>query len=344
MPIKKNTWEVRGPAERITSGAGMQCAVSVLPDGRALYANLTWVANIFTLAARPDEGIVSGSPVPVTKDVTAKFSPGLSRDGSKLVYAAIRGLRNQVGEVRLLNLAIGEEKILPMRTSQLSLVPRISPDGTVLSYREREGERSRSFIVSGEEASPREVCDSCTILGFFSDPNLALVREKGEQLLRLNIATGEKTPVLEASVGSISSPALSPDDRWIAFILNKPDGRVAMFIAPVAGDTAAAPVSEKDWVLLFEDEHYLGSPAWSPGGNYLFYLSERDGACSVWTQKLESRSKRPDGAIRVIFRPQGRIGLNFPRGNGTVAVARDKLALWTGEGTGNIYLATPKKE
>jgi Tol biopolymer transport system component len=178
------------------------------------------------------------------------------------------------------------------------------------------------------------------ILGFYADPNFALIQEKSGLLMRYSIATGEKTAVLEAGAGKFSEPALSPDDRWLAFVLNKPDGRAAMYIAPVAG----GPAPERDWILLFNEERYLGSPAWSPDGTYLYYLSERKGTCSVWAQKLDAKSKRPHGPSRVVFRPQDRIDLNFPPGNGTVAVAKDKLALWVGEGTGNIYLASPKKK
>jgi len=340
VPIEKETWKVSGPAERITSGAGMQVPAAVLADGRVLYANLNWVMNICTLAARPDQGVVSGNPVPVSKDVMAKFSPSLSRDGLKLAYAAFSGFRDQGGEVRLTDLATGEVKVYPIRGAQLGLVPRISPDGSVLSYRERAGGQSRAFVVSGQAASPREVCDSCVILGFYADPNFALVWENGEQYLRMNISTGQKTPVLAAGAGKISSPALSPDDRWVAFVLDKPDGRVAMYIAPIGG----VPAPETDWVLLFDEKSYLGSPAWSPDGTYLYYLSQREGPCLVWAQKLDPKSKKPDGASRVAFRPPGRLNLNLPQGNGTVAVGRDKLALYASEGTGNIYMATPKKK
>jgi hypothetical protein len=36
--------------------------------------------------------------------------------------------------------------------------------------------------------------------------------------------------------------------------------------------------------------------------------------------------------------------MNIPKGNATVAAARDKLAIWMGEGSGNIYMAAPKKK
>ena len=339
--IDRNGWKVSGPAEQITSGAGVQFGSSVLKDGRLIYGNVNWFTNIWTLEAKPDLGQISGKPVPVARDVMAKFHPSLSRDGSKLAYVAFGGFQRTHFEIRLKDLVTGEEKLFPVRANQFGQMPRISPDGNVLSYRDIVDGKRKTFLVTGQAAAGREVCDSCLILGFFAVPNIALIREKSERLLRFDIATGEKTPVLEARSGKIIDPALSPDDRWIAFVLGKPDGRAAMCIAPLA----LSPAPEKEWILLFEDNHYLGSPAWSADGNSLYYLSERDGFCCVWVQRLLPKSKKPEGDARGIYHAhQARFGLNFPMGNGSLAVANNKLALWMSEATGNIYMAIPKKK
>jgi hypothetical protein len=85
---------------------------------------------------------------------------------------------------------------------------------------------------------------------------------------------------------------------------------------------------EKDWILLFEDDHYLGSPGWSSDGNCLYYLSERDGFCCIWMQRLDPQSKKPAGDAQGVYHAhQSRFKLNFPPGNGTLAVAKDKLAI-----------------
>ena len=159
--------------------------------------------------------------------------------------------------------------------------------------------------------------------------------------IRDSLSTGQTTPVLKAAEGRIAEPALSPDDRWIAFILGKAGGRADLVLAPLA----SGPSAEKDRIVLFDEDRYLGSPAWSPNGRMLFYLSERDGVCKVWCQPLDGLTKRPAGPSRIVFDPRPyEIDLNMPRGNATVSVGQGRLAIWASAGTGNIYLAAPKKK
>ena len=342
VKIDEKNWKVSGPAERITSGAGMQYWASALADGRLVYNSLAWNTSIWTMDAKPDQGLISGEPVLVSDDAMAKFKPALSRDGSRLVYSASAGLQTSRCEVRLKDLVKGEEKVFPVPVAQINVNPRINSDGTVISYQVVSGGKSKSFLISEEDPSGHEICEDCEIAALYDDPSLALIQESGTRLARYDVHTGEKTLVLESSGGEIMEPALSPDDRWLAFVLGKPDGRVAMCIAPLDG--RSVPAAEPDWVVLFEQGQYLGSPAWSPEGTFLYYLSESEGPCSIWALKLDPKTKRPVGDSRVVFRPGKRFNLNVPRGNGTVGVGRDKLAVWGGKGTGNVYMAAPKKK
>jgi len=138
----------------------MQFHASAQQGGSIIYHNLIWVSNIWTLEASPNLGLVRGEPIPVTKDLIVKLSPNLSRDGSRLAYSTFSGLKRAHSEVRLKELASGEERIIPMRTVQIGNSPMLSPDGSVLSYRDVVEGELRAFIVSGQDTIGRKVCDS----------------------------------------------------------------------------------------------------------------------------------------------------------------------------------------
>ena len=136
-----------------------------------------------------------------------------------------------------------------MSTAQINLNPRISPDGAVISFRRFIDGKARTFIITDEDTAGREICDGCAVLAFYADPNFAVIRGNDGRLARYNLATAEKTILLESRSGEIMEPALSPDERWLAFVLGKPDGRVAMCIARLDGVSTVTP--EEDWIVLF---------------------------------------------------------------------------------------------
>jgi serine/threonine protein kinase len=163
----------------------------------------------------------------------------------------------------------------------------------------------------------------------------------GRRGMKLNEALGYAVQVADG-LAKAHAAGIVHRDLKTTNIMVTDEGRVAMGIAPLQGGSVSVP--EKDWIVFIEQDQYLSSPAWSPDGALLYYLSESDGPCSVRVQKLDPRTKKPIGDGQTIFRsPQTRFNLNRPRGDGAVAVARDRLAIWMGEGTGNIYMTAPKK-
>ena len=158
-------------------------------------------------------------------------------------------------------------------------------------------------------------------------------------IVRQNLVTGNRTAVLDSGTNRLLSASLSHDDRWLAIAVGRPDGKAAIYVVPVRD----RPVPEKEWVLICEDDHYLSSPKWSPNGKLLYYLSERSGECRIWAQPFDPAGGKPLGAVFTVFRPNStRLSMNTPAGNGALGIAPGRLIFYMAEGSGNIYMATPK--
>jgi len=168
---------------------------------------------------------------------------------------------------------------------------------------------------------------------------LALVQTSPDTLEKMNIRTGERTQVLTVEKRSISDASLSPDGKWAAYLTAEPDGRAAIWVAPISEVAGFG----KQRILIIEDDRYLSPPHWSPNGHYLYFLSQKNDRWSIHAQKLDPQTKEPVGeAHEVYFSPETKLHLNFPIGNGMIGVAEDKIVFHACEMSGNIFLARPK--
>jgi Tol biopolymer transport system component/tRNA A-37 threonylcarbamoyl transferase component Bud32 len=338
VKLDSKTFRVSGASERLTSGAGTHYLASVSLDGRVVFTNMAWTANVWGLAADPDRRAVTGSPVPLTKDTMAKFSPSVSRDGTKVAFEVFGGLQSHRDEVRLMDLATGWERSFPSRGVPF-MFPCLSPDGSVLAYSDRLSDGYHTFVVDGEETSGRELCARCQIRAITSDSRRAVVAEDSTTLSWIDLSSGRKSALLKVGQGTVGECSLSPDDSWLAFVFLRPDGSPAILVVPLRD----GPASEEDGRLVFESKRYLGSPQWSPDGRTLYFLSEHDGHGCVWGMPLDAVTKRPDGGLFALYHDHDPgHPLNLPMGDGTLGIAKDKLILYMSTLAGNIYMATPR--
>jgi serine/threonine protein kinase/dipeptidyl aminopeptidase/acylaminoacyl peptidase len=331
---------VRGPAEAITTGPGMKLFPTVMPDGRIFYSDMTVAMNAWSVAGRTNDGEVSGDPRKLTRDVMQNFNPSVSRDGSRAVFTAFGGAQTAKYELRLVDLRTGEEAKIPLQGRSIWEFPRLSPDGSLLAYRDIIEGITKTFIVAPGAAAARPLCENCSILGFFPDNEFALVQIIRSELEKRNLRTGETSVVLASPSDFVSDSSVSPDGNWIAWLAALPDGRAAIRITPVE----APPAGAERTITVAEADYFLGNPDWSPNGRWLYYLSEKNGRASIFAREVDPRTKRPAGAEREVFlSTESGLNLNYPKGHGTIGVAADRIIFEGCTMTGNIYLARPKK-
>jgi Tol biopolymer transport system component len=338
--INPKTLAITGPAETITTGPGMKYFPAIMTDGRVFFAEMRVAMNAWSVAARTDEAVVSAKPERLTQDIMQNFTPAISRDGTKAAYMAFGGVRTAKVEVRVKDLRTGEETRIPARGMKLFQYPRLSPSGSLLAYVDAIEGKNKTLIFAPGAAAGRELCEGCLVFGFSSDDRFALICTKPNELETMDLRTGQKTVALSSPRDIIEGADLSSDGKWLVWLAGEPDGRAAVRVSPVDGRRTGSPSP----ITIAEASYYLGSPAWSPNGRWVYYLSERNGRASLFARELDPRTKNPAGPEREILPTvENRLNLNFPKGNGTIGVAKDRIVFEATAMTGNIYMAKPRK-
>ena len=92
-----------------------------------------------------------------------------------------------------------------------------------------------------------------------------------------------------ATLDRVSSPAISPDGRYVAYSLRSTDwdankGVNALHVIDLQGDVAKP-------LVLLSGEKGGASPAWSADGRWLYFISGKSGSGQVWRSS-------PDGSVR----------------------------------------------
>ncbi len=333
---------ITGPGAALTSGPGMKIGITAAAGGVLAYSDVTAAIGVWTAAARPDDGFVAADLRNATRDIMQKFYPAVSRDGKQIAYIAFGGLKGAKLEVRRTDFTGRGETILPTQARGISFIhyPRFSPDGSLLAYRDFLDDKLHTFIVPTGASAGRDVGAIGQVWDFFPDPDSVLVQTPAGELAKRSLKSGENAIVLSLKEGFFNDGSLAPDGRWAAFRTGLPDGRASIAIVPVG----PGPASPAEIIPLVVSDRFLSNPRWSPRGHYVYYLSERDGRCRLYAQKLDPGSKKPLGEAAAVFTsPSERIHLNYPLGNGFIDVAEDKIVFSVDEITGNVVLLTRKK-
>jgi Tol biopolymer transport system component/predicted Ser/Thr protein kinase len=330
---------VSGPMEALTSGPGMTWLPTVSIDGRLALSRFTWAIHLWEVALDPDSGLAVGPPRRFTDDLSPKYSFSLTRDGSRLAYSSFAGNPgDRRSEIHLEDFASGEKSVpVAMRIATISLHPRLSADGTLLSWRREIEGQWVSWVAPASDPVGSEFCRGCTVVDFFADGEHALVN-RGRNLSRIRVTDGSETPILEMEEGrALLDSDLSRDDRWLAIQTGESDGEVRIYAVPVR----ETPVSSEQWVELSGLGNWVGAPRWSHDGDLLYFLSDRDDFICVWAQPLDPETKVPIGEpvpiVHAHSAPMRMMPIRLTMW--TLDVGRDRLVFNAAETEGDVYTA-----
>jgi len=110
----------------------------------------------------------------------------------------------------------------------------------------------------------------------------------------------------------------------------------------VAAVDESRPVPPSEWIAVTDGKALERDACWSPGGNLLYYLSERDGFRCIWARRLDPVGKKPAGeAFAVRHFHSARWSLRRVGFSGYLAglsVVAGQMVLALGELRGNIWM------
>jgi Tol biopolymer transport system component len=328
--------------ERITFGTGLETKPALSAGGQLALASETFASHLWSLPADTNRGKATGSMTPVTTEATVDTWPRISTDGKKIIYySSYRDTR----KLFLRNLENGTQKQLvpSWNFSPGSYWAPLIASGTKVLF------TARSSTEAGSGRGPRGPIYALDLNGgvpvlLREKSSLLCASEDGRHFLantRGGTAVDTQTHQefqFTFTEGNLLSPQFSWDGRWVALHERNNETTRQIYVLPFH---EGRPTPRSEWIPVTNGKQLDRDPQWSPDGNLLYFLADRDGARGIYAQRLEPVTKHSSGAPFEVkmFRSARRSMMLFANsGDSSPAVAQDKLVFPLGEMTGNIWL------
>ena len=332
VKIDRSTSRVTGEPQRLTSGTGLDAHPSMTADGRLLFAGLINSSDVWILPLDANGATAVGKLRRVTETVGPHYFASLSTDGKLLAYSSVR-----YGHPRGWIMHLESGTVTPVASGGESQnVNQLSSDGSLVVYT-TGGKNGAGFVVPVRGGSSDQFCDRCTNAYDLSPDNKVVLYRRGNAIRAFNLVSRRESLFMESPNYRTFQHKFSPDGRWVTFEALR-GTRSRLFVAARSGN--GLPVPENEWIPVTMDEGWADKPRWSPDGNMIYFISNRDGFFCLWAQRVD-KSKHPAGAPTAIAHFHGsRLSIGNVGSGGVIeiSVARDKVAMNLGELTGNIWV------
>jgi Tol biopolymer transport system component len=327
-------WEISGGTpQRLTLGSSLEVAPAIASNGWIAFSSLSETVDVWSSRMEVNRGEMASWMERVTEAAAKSTFPSLSADGSKVAYLSNKARGDRVW---VKDRTTGQEAPVTLGNAAY---PKISPGGTKVAFLEG----TSILVAPAAGGTAARVCSGCgRVWDWSRDGKRILYVAPGSPNAagELTLASGAKRILLKHDRYDLASTQLSPDDRWIAFHAIRGPTQRQVFIASYDAPGA-------DWIPVTDGSGLDRNAVWSPDGNLLYFISERDGFRCIWAQRLDPASKRPSGAAFPITHFHSARRSLFPLGDvGAIGLsaAPDRLVFSLSEETGNIWLARPEAQ
>ena len=324
------------PLRRITSGTDDDIEPWALPRGKLVLASTNASITIWKIPFPAGDGGRFGDPERVTASSAVDTRFSVSNDGKKLAFNRRTG---QLEQTLLKDMDTGQERVLPLPGDAL---PVISGNGRKIAYSIiRDGKHPIYEFVPALGKSER-LCDDCgTLMALSPDDSKILYALADNSIGMLDLSANRVLVPIRSDGTILEQGRFSPDGKWIAFVSTADEERSQIRIAPLEKDGS----SHRDhWISVTAGDSRDLRPTWSPDGDSLFFLSNRDGFVCVWQVQLDPATKHPLGSPRVVrhFHYSRLTPMYLSRGSLVLSLGGKALFLNLNELTGNIFTADLK--
>jgi hypothetical protein len=294
--------EVTGPLRRLTAGTGLDQSPSIASgsqERQVYFASLEERLNLYRLPIAANEGRATGELQPLTDAAARDFWPSVSADGRSLVFASDR--QSSLG-AWLKNRDSLQE--IPLGAVVRGYV-NVSPDGQRVIYRTNVQDKSRYAVRPVGGGAAQEITVDFYYLWDWPAATLLITGGEGDdrnQLHAFDLAAGKLRPLLTGTTGEFYGHGrISPDGRWMSAMEWTTAGRSRIIVFPFR-ETPAQPA---EFVVVSDEDSVAEENAWSPDGQFLYFVSEKDGSRCVWVRRLDPHTKQPMGPLTAIVHLHG---------------------------------------
>jgi Tol biopolymer transport system component len=210
----------------------------------------------------------------ITNFAGVEVQPAFSRDGRSVAFVLDRGGQYDI-HVGLLS---GGSLVRVTNDPNVEARPRWSPDGSKLLYaRLNESGLWDIWAVPALGGVARKLVDNAADPAWSPDDR---------SIAYANLTTGGIWMCDPAGRGPRQITIAPVQERHRQPVFSR-DGRRLAFVRRVAtggpyGELAVTEANTGQFRSLTDDGAFVGSPAWSPDGSFIYFASGRGGAINIW--------------------------------------------------------------